>query len=245
MSTNIKLNPFQLAGKWNTNGLDTVIAGLPGTPTIQDISDETVDYILTVAYNASQVAESDRVAIANMVAAVINYLTEDSWCKDCCNNTFDSYKIVKTKIEELGGFTPKALSYIMQIIGMPCNYAILNPSDFIVIQKQLKTAILVDNTMAEMEKAIPLAVLAVSESALNYWIAQASSGAWNGYMITYGAGSGSVAAIRPFWLANILGALVSTRVAPVTLPGTSDALLTLQTTTGAIANASAFAVFAV
>jgi len=245
MSTNIKLNPFQLAGKWNTNGLDAVIAGLPGTPTIQDISDETVDYILTVAYNASQVAESDRVAIANMVAAVINYLTEDSWCKDCCNNTFDSYKIVKTKIEELGGFTPKALSYIMQILGMPCNYSIVNPADFKVVLTQLRTSIIVDNSMAEIEKSIPLAVLAVSESSLNYWITQAGAGSWNGYMVTYGAGSGAAAAIRPFWLANILGALVSTRVAPVTLPGTSDALLTLQTTTGAIANASAFAVFAV
>jgi hypothetical protein len=59
MSTNIKINPFSIAGNRNNAGLDSVIAALPGSPSPEDVVDKVSNYLSTKMYNASIYADND------------------------------------------------------------------------------------------------------------------------------------------------------------------------------------------
>jgi hypothetical protein len=204
MSTNIKLNPFYLSGIWTTDGLDYVIANDPANSNIEDYATVINEYMISIMYNAAYVSVADQTNIARAIAGVVNYLSEDSWCKDCCDNTFKSYKQLKEKIESLGTFSPLQLQYINQIIGMPCNYSITPIGEFKSMLSQLETTVLVDNQLQEYEKQPILLLISISKHTLDYWINQAGSGSWNTYMTPPPATD----YIRPFWLMSILGGIV-------------------------------------
>lgn len=237
MSSNIKLNAFNLAGNWNNLGLTAVRAGVPVSPSMQDIADEIVSYAMTVLYNAAMVSEADKIRSMEVVASTVNYLTADSWCVDCCDNTFSSYKVLKSKISTMG-YSPTQLTYINQIIGMPCNVAIIAASDFKVILKQLETSVLIDTTLPEWEKGPVLTILAIASYSLDYWIDQADHGPWFDEMIP----APETAWIRPFWLSNILGAIVGTRIG-ITMAESQTEDLVILGMIGGITGAASYAFF--
>jgi hypothetical protein len=108
MSQNIKTNPFYFASKWNEDCLDSVIATIPITPNTVDVGLAISDFVSSKMYNIGNIAEVDKIQIYDIYCTTINYLTADSWCKDCCDNTFDSFKLIMTKIEGMG-FNPLQL----------------------------------------------------------------------------------------------------------------------------------------
>jgi len=177
MSTNIKLNPFNLVGKWNNEGLTWLGTELGGTPpTIQILAEKISEWVTgEVLYNATQLAPIDEVFTIGVVAKTSNVLSADSWCKDCCDNTFNSYEKLKKRVNEVSGFSQTQLTYINQIIGMPCNYNI-DVHDFGKAIEQLETSVLTDTNISELEVLPVLMLLAVSRYSLEYWITECESG---------------------------------------------------------------------
>ncbi len=244
MSQNIKLNPFDLVGTWNNNGLDFVGGAIPPvSPTIFEIAEQTAIFSSEqILFNPAQFAPIDLISSIGIAAHTINYATADSWCMDCCDNTFTSYEKIKSKINELGGFSSTQLMYINQIIGLPCNYKI-DISDLNVILEQIETSVLVDTNINRYDLPSILLILAISKSSLAYWEAAAAnaSNPWYGYMIP----PPQTDHIRPFWLANILGALIaiSGNIGETSPNSTNNAGLSTLGLVGGIVNVSAYAVF--
>lgn len=240
MSTNIKVNPFAVAGTWNNAGLDSVIAALPGTPSPEDLVDKVAAYLSTKMYNASIYADIDIVSIQESVANLMNFISVNSWCNDCCDNTFESFSRLKVGIEQQGFYTLNQLVYINQFLAIPCNTKITAVSNLYPILSQLETNILLDIELSKEEK-IPLLVLsAISYKGLEYWEAQSIGGpaTWNPYMIPIPATNW----IRPFWLYNMLGAIISMGMENIR-EGNFQENITLNGVLGGITGSSSFAIF--
>jgi hypothetical protein len=203
MSQNIKLNPFNMAGLWNNEGLDAVITAFSGG-TIVDLADKIATYSAgTVLFNASQFAKIDLAYVQTIIANTVNMLSADSWCEDCCNNTMTSFEKMKATINKMGVFSDSQLIYINQIIGMPCNY---NVSDFEQIVSQLETSVIVDHNLSGSDKAPVLLLIAIAKYSYSYWqdVVSSSTG-WDPYLTP----AAPLTYLRPLWLSNILGALVA------------------------------------
>jgi hypothetical protein len=205
MSFNIKVNPFAQVGEWNSQDLDAMISVLPGLPTIQDVLKAASDYVSSKMYNAAIYAAVDSISIQENMASVINYMTSNSWCQDCCDTTFDSLKKLKGGIDAMGGYTTAQKSYINQYLSVPCNPQ-LGLSDLVPILRQLQTSILIDMSISETEKSPLLVLSAISQQAIGYWDAQSVGGpaTWNPYMTPLSPSDW----VRPFWLYNMLGAII-------------------------------------
>lgn len=244
MSTNIKLNPFNLVGTWNDEGLTWLGTELDGSPcTIQELAELIAQWVTNeVLFNPAQVAPIDQIYTIGIVAHTTNALSTDSWCKDCCDNTFSSFEKMKRKINEMGGFSQTQLTYINQIIGMPCNYN-LDVSDFGPAIEQLETAILTDTNLSELESAPILLILTVSKYSLQYWITEAAnpSSVW----IDFFAPLTPEEYVRPFWLAGILGSIVAIMRSANDPSYFSNLNTTLATTglVGAISGTASYVVF--
>jgi hypothetical protein len=244
MSTNIKLNPFNLVGTWNDEGLTAVATELAGTPsTIQELAEIIATWVTEeVLYSSTQVAPIDKVYTIGMVAFTTNTLSTDSWCKDCCDNTFTSFDKMKKRINEMGGFSPAQLSYINQIIGMPCNYN-LEIEDFGKTIEQLETAVLTDTNMSQQESASVLLIIAVSKYALNYWITETAnpSSVWVNFFTPLAPEE----YIRPFWLSGVLGTIVvmMSRMGDPSMHESLNTNLSTSGLVGAISGAASYVVF--
>jgi hypothetical protein len=240
MSTNIKVNPFTVAGTWNNAGLDSVIAALPGTPTPEDVVNKVAAYLSTKMYNASIYADIDIVSIQESVANLMNFISVNSWCNDCCDNTFESFSRLKVGIEQQGFYTLNQLAYINQFLAIPCNTKITAVSNLYPILSQLETNILLEVELSKEEK-IPLLVLsAIAYKSLEYWEAQSIGGpaTWNPYMIPIPATNW----IRPFWLYNMLGTIISMGM-DIKDGGNSGSILTISGVSGGMTGAASYAIF--
>lgn len=240
MSTNIKVNPFAVAGTWNNAGLDSVILALPGSPSPEDVVDKIANHISTKMYNASIYADIDIVSIQESIANLMNFISVNSWCNDCCDNTFESFSRLKLGIEQQGYYTANQLAYINQFLAIPCNTKITAVSNLYPILSQLETNILLDIELSKEEK-IPLLVLAsISTKSLEYWEAQSIGGpaTWNPYMIPPPA----VNWIRPIWLYNMLGAIISMGM-EIMEGGSVGGNLVISGVSGGMAGAASYAVF--
>jgi hypothetical protein len=241
MSTNIKTNPFYLTNEFAIDGWDYIITNNPGGTDVKKFIDVIIEYMNSILYNASMISKIDNMKVAEISVGVINTLTTDSWCKDCCDNTFNSYKNLKEKIELLGIYTPAQLTYINQIIAMPCNYNISNLNDFESILSQLETSILIDQQLSPMDKAPVLMVLQLSLAARYYWYNQAiTSGLW---VTPFMTPPPAIDYVRPLWLMSILGSIVSSRMVQTSLITDYNSSLAIQGVIGALTASTSYAVF--
>jgi hypothetical protein len=210
MSTNIKLNPYFLAGKWNVGTLEMLISHF-GTspPTVNAIATQMAPWInYTYLLPSTETSYLKRAPIFDIVANTINDLTQNSWCKDCCNNTFSSYETVKAKIQEMDVFSPEQLNYINQMIAMPCNYNIVNIEHFEGILNQLETNILIDQELSQNDKNPLLLFLSISIANFKYWKIQTDNpvmSPWGPLFTPLAPGD----YFRSFWLAGLLGTIIS------------------------------------
>jgi hypothetical protein len=240
MSTNIKVNPFAIAGTWNNAGLNSVIAALPGSPTPEDVIDKVSAYLSTKMYNAAIYADIDSVSIQESVANLMNFISVNSWCNDCCDNTFESFTRLKLGIENMGFYTLNQLSYINQFLAIPCNTKITVVANLYPILSQLETNIILDVELSKEEK-IPLLVLAaIAYKSLEYWEAQSTGGptTWNPYMVPIPAADW----IRPFWLYNMLGAIISMGM-EIKESGTMGSNMVLSGVSGGMSGSASYAIF--
>jgi hypothetical protein len=209
MSINIKLNPYFLSGKWNTEILDMLISAYGATPpSTNQIANSIATYVnYTYLYNASETCYLKRIPNYDIAAFSINELTNDSWCKDCCDNTFRAYEEMKNRINDMGIFSPEQLNYINQMLAMPCNYNITNTDHFEPMLNQLETTILIDKDLSQNDKNPVLLFLSISLYNYRYWKIQTDnpgSSSWNPLFTPLAASE----YLRPFWLAGLLGAIV-------------------------------------
>lgn len=191
-------------------------------------------------YNASIYADIDLVSIQESVANLMNFISVNSWCNDCCDNTFESFSKLKAGIEQQGFYTLNQLAYINQYLAIPCNTKITLVSNLYPILSQLETNILLDIELSKEEK-IPLLVLAaIAYKSLEYWEAQSIGGpaTWNPYMIPPPA----ISWIRPFWLYNMLGAIISMgmEIKEGTVIGS---IILVNGVSGGMAGSSSYAIF--
>lgn len=210
MATNIKLNPYFLAGKWNNEILDMLISNFGTTPpTVNAIATQMATWInYTYLFPGSETSYLKRIPTYEIVANTINNVTQNSWCKDCCNNTFKSYETVKKKIQEMDVFSPEQLNYINQMLGMPCNYNIVDSSHFEGILNQLETNILIDKDLSQNDKNPLLLFLSISIANFKYWKTQTDNpgiSPWGPLFTPLTPGD----YLRSFWLAGLLGAIIA------------------------------------
>lgn len=240
MSTNIKVNPFSIAGNWNNAGLDSVIATLPGSPTPEDVIDKVSAYLSTKMYNAAIYADIDSVSIQESVANLMNFISVNSWCNDCCDNTFESFSKLKSGIEIQGYYSLNQLAYINQFLAIPCNTKITIIANLYPILSQLETNIILDIEMTREEK-IPLLILAsIAFKSLEYWEAQSIAGptSWNPYMIPPPA----IDWIRPIWLYNMMGAIISMGL-EIKEKGSNGTNMVLAGVSGGMTGSSSYIIF--
>lgn len=240
MSTNIKVNPFAIAGTWNNDGLDSVIAALPGTPTPEDVVEKVSAYLSTKMYNASIYADIDVVSIQESVAVLMNFISVNSWCNDCCENTFESFSKLKAGIESQGFYSMNQLAFINQFLAIPCNTKITVVSNLYPILSQLETNILLDIELTKEEKKPLLVLASIAYKSLEYWEAQASGGpaTWNPYMVPIPASDW----IRPIWLYNMLGAIIAISQNGISNGDGSENML-LNGILGGISGSSSYVIF--
>lgn len=208
MSQNVKLNPYNLTAKYgNFFALNSLISRYGGGPPsdVNDLGVNIADVLKLMLFNSSQFVKTDEFRMFNMTASTINDITSNSWCKDCCANTFESYNELKERINEMGIFTERQLLYMQQLIGMPCNYAISNINDFLAIISQLEVNILIEKSVSLNDKNPLLLFSAISKYSLDYWITNTGgSSPW----LTYLTPGSPIDYIRPLWLASILGSIM-------------------------------------
>lgn len=240
MSTNIKVNPFQVAGVWNNAGLNSVIAALPGSPTPEDIIDKVSAYLSTKMYNAAIYADIDIVSIQESVANLMNFISVNSWCNDCCDNTFESFSRLKLGIENMGYYNLNQLAYINQFLAIPCNTKITVVANLYPILSQLETNILLDMELTKEEKTPLLVLAAIAYKGLEYWEAQSTGGptTWNPYMVPPPTADW----IRPFWLYNMLGAIISMGM-ELRDGGSNGSNMVLAGVSGGMTSSGSYAIF--
>jgi hypothetical protein len=210
MVSNIKLNPYFLPAAWVESILDEVVAefGAPASANPAGIFERTLylcNYFQT-SYLGSQ-AEMHLFPLEEIASIAVNHLTQDSWCKDCCNQTFNSYDLMKTKIADMGIFNSYQLNYINQLIGMPCNIGITNIDSYLSILSQLETSLIVDKDLTDNDKKPILLFVALSIALFKYWKIQTDSPGssnWGPVMTPLDPED----YLRSFWLAGLLGAIV-------------------------------------
>jgi len=241
MSNNIKLNPTFPQEKFITDGFNAIIAAIPtpspGVPNVEDLAGLVTDYCSTIAFNASVITELDQVSIYGLVADVINSMTADSWCADCCDNTFDSYKHMTTEIQMLGIYTDNQLQYVNQILGMVCNPNVnVTISEITQLLNTLQTSVLVDNNMSAIEKVAVLNLISISKAASKYWISNIS-GSWVAY-----AGAIPVDQIRSFWISTLLGSILSLNYVSNNNINSIYAIQVIQGLVGALSGGASYAI---
>jgi hypothetical protein len=240
MSFNIKVNPFAQIGVWNGQGLDAVISVLPTPPTIEEVIKANSDYVSSKMFNAAIYADIDGISIQENMSSVINFMTSNSWCQDCCDTTFDSFKKLKAGINTMTGFSTAQQSYINQFLGVPCNPQITVLGHISPILQQLQTSIIIDMSLSDQEK-YPLMVLsAIAIEAIDYWENQSTLGpaTWNQYMIPAPA----IDWIRPFWLYNMLGTVIGMHFGMADGGGTGTNL-SITGLSGGMVAVSGYAIF--
>lgn len=241
MSNNIKLNPTFPQEKFVTDGFDDIIAGIPtpspGVPNVEELAGLITDYCSTVGFNASVITELDKVSIFGLVADVINAMTADSWCTDCCDNTFDSYKQVSSEIQMLGIYTDNQLQYVNQILGMVCNPNVnVTISEIKQLLNTLQTSVLIDNNMSSIEKVAVLNLISISKAASEYWITNIS-GSWVAY-----AGGTPVAQIRSFWMSTLIGSIMALNFISGNNINSIYAIQVIQGLVGALSGGASYAI---
>lgn len=241
MSNNIKVNPFYPLEGLAVSGLNDIIGNIPvpspGVPKVEVLAELITQYCTTVFFNAANVATIDQAQIYGLVTEILNNLSSDSWCADCCDNTFNSYKQMQAKIEAMGIFTEMEMTYINQIIGMPCNPQVLIDADEIERSlNTIQTSLLVENNISSMNKVSVLMLISASKSMSRYWINNVG-GAW----ITY-TNPTPVDLIRPLWLASLLGSIVSLNYLVPTGPSSIFTVQTVQGLVGMLAGSSSYAI---
>lgn len=208
MSVNIKLNPYFIIEKWNEMVLDDTISQYPSSaPDISTFSAYISSFIEDDIISGTDLkAPIKHGHLMKYVSYAINTISSDSWCKDCCDQTFQSYDHIKQKIWDMHIFTNEQLMYINQIIGMPCNPSITNVDDFIPILSQLETAVILDKSMTRNDKNPILLLIEVSKYSRSYWTAQVTniSSPWNVYFTPLTPAE----YLRPLWLSGIFGAIL-------------------------------------
>jgi hypothetical protein len=238
MSSNIKFNPFDLVGTWNDAGLDYVIANAPSSPTILQLAEVIADFAVTKFYNASLSADLDKMLPIGLIADTINFMSANSWCADCCDNTFKSFDKIKAMINSVSGYEPIQTTYINQLLSMPCNPAI-NVTDFSSAISQLETSVIIDNVMSIPQKNQLLEVIAISKYSLKYWIARTSGVTpWAPYLTPLPPAD----YIRPFWLAGLIGSIITTGGAINETP-LNYTNMSVYSLTGSLAGSSFYAIF--
>lgn len=241
MSNNIKVNPFYPLEGLAVSGLNDIIGNIPvpspGVPKVEELAELITQYCTTVFFNAANVATIDQAQIYGLVTEILNNLSSDSWCADCCDNTFNSYKQMQAKIEVMGIFTEMEMPYVNQIIGMPCNPQIIIDVDEIErLLNSIQTSLLVENSLSPMSKVNILMLISVSKSMSRYWINNVG-GAWVNYTNPTPADL-----IRPLWLASLLGSIVSLNY--LVSSGTSSiyTVQTIQGLVGTLAGSTSYAI---
>jgi hypothetical protein len=221
---NTFLNPFYLLEKWQSDGLDYIIANKPTAPNdkTSDYANVITEFLKDLMYSNTLFATNDKLTISGIITGVLNFISSNSWCKDCCNNTFQSPEELIEKISTLAGFTPISRVYSDQILKMPCTPTTLNLEDYIPVLSQLESTILTDTKLSQIEQLQILSTIAISKSALNYWLLQdASGGPWKTYMTPIPVTN----QIRSFWLMNILGSIICSKITKGNLSGDYNPIL--------------------
>lgn len=242
MSSNIKINSFYPCAEWNSQGLNSIIAAIGAGPvTIEEISDAVYSYVQTVIYTAAYVNPIDAMPIISLISNNVNYLTNNTWCDECCNDTFVSYDKVSNAINGLNYFSQGQLGYINQILGMPCNPKITNVLDLIPALDSLETSLIVDRNLTESEKLPVLLLLSIGRSSLDYWATEVGNpgSAW----LPYFTPLAPALYLRPFWLANMIGVITSQYNGNSVLMTNSVQDIAIKGLVGGLTNVTAYAVF--
>ena len=240
ISFNIKVNPFSQIGVWNGQGLDAVISVLPVTPSIEEVVKANSDYVASKMYNAAMFADIDGISIQENMSAVINFMTSNSWCQDCCDTTFDSFKKLKAGINTMSDFSTAQQSYINQFLSIPCNPQISLLSHISPILMQLQTSIIIDTSLADHEKNPLMVLSAIAIESILYWENQSTLGpaTWNQYMVPAPASDW----IRPFWLYNMLGSVIGMHFGMME-GGNTGTNLGITGLSGGMASVASYAIF--
>jgi len=133
-----------------------------------------------------------------------------------------------------------ALAYINQFLAIPCNTKISIISHLYPILSQLETNILLDIELTKEEKTPLLVLASIAYKGLEYWEAQSIGGpaTWNPYMIP----PPSTDWIRPFWLYNMLGAIISMGM-EIKDGGINGSNLTINGICGGITGSASYSIF--
>jgi hypothetical protein len=184
------LNPYPDLGTQFVAGMNAIIAGLPPTPTIDDLANEVITFVETTYFIPATMTQAQKMEVKSVVYSTIN-------------------SFVNSQVRTMYGGAQKSFADMMIGPSLTSGLTVDSIENRILdIQDNLSE----NNLSVEMQTPLLLAIM-IGQTCYTYWLAQIALGATGAWFTPYFSGA-QVSAIAnvPYWVAaSMEGALIGAR----------------------------------